>query len=68
MIYFSRACLSSHSGLIVHLAAAFKIKIYDLVHKSIFNELDRWAPYNIKYKRIDINLLLKKSNNFLLRI
>jgi ADP-heptose:LPS heptosyltransferase len=55
LVYHSKSCISSHSGLIVHTAAAFNKKIIDVVSKDIFNELDRWIPYNILYKRIDIN-------------
>ena len=55
LIYNSNACISSHSGLIVHAAAAFNKKIIDIVSKDIFNELDRWIPYNVDYKRLDIN-------------
>ena len=55
LIYYSNTCVSSHSGLIVHAAAAFKKNIIDLVSPSINNELDRWIPFNINYKRYDIN-------------
>ncbi len=55
LIYHSNTCVSSHSGLIVHAGAAFKKNIVDLVSPSINNELDRWIPYNINYKRFDIN-------------
>jgi ADP-heptose:LPS heptosyltransferase len=55
LVYNSNSCISSHSGLIVHTAAAFNKKIIDIVSKDIFNELDRWIPFNVNYKRIDIN-------------
>ena len=55
LIYHSNTCVSSHSGLIVHAGAAFKKNIVDLVSPSINNELDRWIPFNINYKRFDIN-------------
>ena len=55
LVYFSNTCISSHSGLIVHSAAAFNKKIIDIVSKDIFNELDRWIPYNVNYTRFDIN-------------
>ena len=55
LIYFSSTCISSHSGLIVHSAAAFNKKVIDIVSPKIFNELDRWIPFNINYKRFDIN-------------
>lgn len=55
LVYFSNTCISSHSGLIVHSAAAFNKKVVDIVPEDIFNELDRWVPYDIHYKRLDIN-------------
>lgn len=55
LIYNSHTCVSSHSGLIVHIAAAFKKKIIDIVPEKIFNQLDRWIPYNINYKRYNID-------------
>lgn len=55
LIYFSSTCISSHSGLIVHSAAAFNKNIIDIVSPKIFNELDRWIPFNVNYKRYDIN-------------
>ncbi len=58
IIFYSRTVLSSHSGLIVHAAAAFKKTIIDLVPEDINNELDRWVPYNINYNRYN-------NNNFL---
>jgi len=59
LIFNSKYCVSSHSGLIVHTAAAFNKKIIDIVSKDIFNELDRWTPFNINYKRIDINNIVE---------
>ena len=55
LIYFSKTCISSHSGLIVHAGSAFKKNIIDLVSPDINNELDRWIPFNINYNRFDIN-------------
>lgn len=55
LIFYCNTCVSSHSGLIVHAGAAFKKKIIDLVSPSINNELNRWIPFNINYKRFDIN-------------
>ena len=55
LIYYSNTCVSSHTGLIVHAGAAFNKNIIDLVSLNINNELDRWIPFNINYKRIDIN-------------
>ena len=55
IIFYSQTVLSSHSGLIVHAAAAFKKKIIDLVPENINNELDRRVPYNITYNRYNNN-------------
>ena len=54
IIFYSQTVLSSHSGLIVHAAAAFQKNIVDLVPENINNELDRWVPYNISYRRFNI--------------
>ena len=61
IVYFSKTCISSHSGFIVHLAACYNKNIIDIVNKNIFNELDRWIPFNINYKRIDIEELDKTN-------
>ena len=53
IIFYSQTVLSSHSGFIVHAAAAFQKNIIDLVPKNINSELDRWVPYNINYKRFN---------------
>ena len=53
IIFYSQTVLSSHSGFIVHAAAAFQKDIIDLVPKNINSELDRWVPYNINYKRFN---------------
>lgn len=55
LIFYSNTCISNHSGLIVHSAAAYKKNIIDIVQPDIFNELDRWVPFNINYKRFNIN-------------
>tara|TARA_B100000787_G_scaffold169466_1_gene160727 strand:+ start:1146 stop:2126 length:981 start_codon:yes stop_codon:yes gene_type:complete len=55
LIHDSHTCVSSHSGLVVHIAAAFKKKIVDIVPESVFNQHDRWIPYNINYTRYNIN-------------
>lgn len=47
--------ISSHSGLLVTVAASFKKPIIDIVSKDIFNELDRWIPLNYKYKRYELS-------------
>ena len=57
IVFFSHTCISSHSGFIVHLAACYKKNIVDIVDSKIFNELDRWMPYDISYKRYDINYI-----------
>jgi len=54
IIFYSQTVLSSHSGFIVHAAAAFQKNIVDLVPENSNNELDRWVPYNISYKRFNI--------------
>ena len=64
LIYYSKICISSHSGLIVHAAAAFDKYIIDIVPKDIFNELDRWIPFETKYKRFDINDFLDHDFKF----
>ena len=61
LIYDSHTCVSSHSGLIVHVAASFKKKIIDIVSADIFNELDRWIPYNVDYKRFDIKNFITRN-------
>ena len=62
IIYFSHTIISSHAGFVVHAGAAFKKKIIDIVPSNINNELDRWIPFDIDYKRINI------SNSFELSI
>ncbi len=59
IVFFSNTCISSHSGFIVHLAACYNKNIVDLVDPKIFNELDRWVPYDISYKRYDIHCIDK---------
>ena len=61
IIYYCKTCVSSHSGLIVHAGAAFKKNIIDLVSPDINNELDRWIPFNLNYKRFDINNFLNEK-------
>ena len=64
LVYFSKICVSSHSGLIIHSAAAFKKKIVDVVPPDIFNELDRWIPLHVEYQRFDINKFYVSDFNF----
>ena len=59
IIFYSQTVLSSHSGFIVHAAAAFQKNIIDLVPENSNNELDRWVPYNISYKRFNNENLSK---------
>ena len=54
VIYHSKTTISSHAGLIVHAGAAFEKKVIDIVPENINNELDRWIPFDIDYKRINI--------------
>ena len=61
LVFYSKICVSSHSGLIVHSGAAFKKNIIDIVSPDINNELDRWIPFNINYKRFDINNFIEKD-------
>ena len=61
LVFYSKICVSSHSGLIVHSGAAFKKNIIDIVSPDINNELDRWVPFNINYKRFDINNFIEKD-------
>ena len=61
IIFYSQTVLSSHSGFIVHAAAAFQKNIIDLVPENINNELDRWVPHNISYKRFNNENLSKLS-------
>ena len=55
LIYYSSTVISSHTGLIVHIAACFKKKIIDIVSPDIFNELDRWIPNNSNYTRYKLD-------------
>ena len=61
IVFYSQTVLSSHSGFIVHAAAAFQKNIIDLVPENINNELDRWVPHNISYKRFNNENLSKLS-------
>lgn len=55
LINMSHSVVSSHTGMIVHAAAALNKNIIDIVKKDIFTELDRWIPFNINYQRINID-------------
>ena len=54
IIYYSHTVISIHTGLIVHTAASFNKKIVDIVLPENFNELDRWIPLEVNYKRFNI--------------
>lgn len=54
LVYNSKKIVSSHSGLIVTLAACFKKPIIDIIPKYSFNAYDRWIPLNYNYKRYDL--------------
>ena len=58
IIFKSHTVISSHTGFIVHIAAAFKKNIIDIVPGNIFDELDRWIPFNVNYSRYNINYFL----------
>ena len=58
IIFRSHTVISSHTGFIVHVGAAFKKKIIDIVPSKKFNELDRWIPFNSNYLRLDLNNFL----------
>jgi len=59
LIYNSKKIVSSHSGLIVTLAACFKKPIIDIIPKHLFNAYDRWIPLNYNYKRYDLKHVSK---------
>ena len=61
LVYKSHTVVSSHTGMIVHTAAAFNKKIIDIVSEDIFDELDRWIPFNINYSRFNINNFLNSK-------
>ena len=68
IIYNSMIVISCHTGFLVHFAACFNKKIIDVVPKSIFNELDRWIPFDINYSRYEINELDKIEINSNIKI
>ena len=59
IIYFSNCIISSHTGFLVHAGSAFKKDIIDIVNKDLSNELDRWIPFGINYKRVFFNDISK---------
>ena len=38
--------------------------VIDIVHEEISNELDRWVPFEINYKRYNVENFLSKSFKF----
>jgi ADP-heptose:LPS heptosyltransferase len=55
IIYNCHTSLSNHTGLTVHVAASFKKNIIDIVSPELDLHYDRWIPFNINYKRYNIN-------------
>ena len=54
--------ISAHTGLVVHMSAAFGKEIIDIIKKEKNDELDRWIPLVSNYKRINFD---KIDNNYL---
>jgi len=55
IIYNCHTSLSNHTGFTVHVAASFKKNIIDIVSPELDLHYDRWIPFNIIYKRYNIN-------------
>jgi len=55
IIYNCHTSLSNHTGFTVHVAASFKKNIIDIVSPELYLHYDRWIPFNINYKRYNIN-------------
>ena len=53
----AQANISMHSGLIVHISAAFNKLIIDVIETHKNNEIDRWIPVISKYRRVDLDQL-----------
>ena len=53
----AQANISMHSGLIVHISAAFNKLIIDVIEAHKNNEIDRWIPVISKYRRVDLDQL-----------
>jgi len=49
--------ISSHSGAIVQISAAFNVPIIDFIKKNQKNEYDRWVPPSVEYSQIFIDKL-----------
>ena len=54
IIYNCHTSLSNHTGLTVHVAAAFKKNIIDIVSPELNLHYDRWIPNKINYKRYNV--------------
>ena len=52
--------ISSHAGSVVHMSAAFKKQIVDIIKKKKNNEYDRWIPLISNYKRINFHKIDNK--------
>ena len=57
--------ISSHSGPILNISAAFDINVVDIIKQSKFNELGRWIPLDSKYKRYSFEDLTNNLDNLL---
>ena len=55
IVYNCHTSLSNHTGFTVHVAASFKKNIIDIVSPELDLHYDRWIPFNINYKRYNIN-------------
>ena len=56
--------ISSHSGPILNISAAFDINVVDIIKESKFNELGRWIPLVSKYKRYSFENLINSLDDF----
>jgi len=56
--------ISSHTGPILNISAAFDINVVDIIKQSKFNELGRWIPLVSKYKRYSFEDLINNLEDF----
>ena len=56
--------ISSHSGPILNISAAFDINVTDIIKKSKFTELGRWIPLESKYRRYSFEDLINNLDDF----
>ena len=56
--------ISSHSGPVLNMSAAFDINVVDIIKQSKFKELGRWIPLVSKYKRYSFENLANNLENF----